>query len=125
MNTPIEEAKRYMANAKAILSEKAGKLEHFYTDKKYVKLAGHAAYSAVLVALDSVFADGKKGRKNVEWYRDQLSLENKKMLSYFVSAYDTLHLAMGYDGNPNAKVAKAGLDDAERIIKWVETTRRN
>lgn len=125
MNTPIEEARRYMANAKAILSEKAGKLEHLYTDKKYVKLAGHAAYSAVLVALDSVFTEAKKGRKDVEWYQDRLSQKNKKVLGYFVSAYDTLHLAMGYDGNPNAKVAKAELEDAERIIKWAEAIRGN
>jgi hypothetical protein len=28
---------------------------------------------------------------------------------------------MSYDGNPNAKVAAAGLEDAQIIIDWVET----
>ena len=121
MDTHIKEAKRYIANAKELLSEKAGREAHLYTDKKYVRLAGHAAYSGVLVALDGVFSDSKRGRKDVKWYRDQLSQKNKKMLGYFISVYDTLHLSMGYDGNPNAKVAKAGFDDAEKLIRWAQT----
>lgn len=121
MNTHIKEAKKYIANAKELLAEKAKKEDYLYTDKKYVKLAGHAAYSGVLVALDGVFDEAKKGRKDVKSYRDHLARKNKKMLGYFSSVYDTLHLSMGYDGNPNAKVAKAGLDDAERLIKWAQT----
>jgi len=35
------------------LSEKAGKEDGYYQDTKYVKLAGHAAYAGILVALDA------------------------------------------------------------------------
>jgi hypothetical protein len=28
---------------------------------------------------------------------------------------------MGYDGAPNAKAANLGLQDAEKIIDWVQT----
>ena len=49
-----------------------------------------------------------------------MSKLDRKILNVFVSAYDTFHLAMSYDGNPNAKVSKAGLEDAERILEWAK-----
>jgi len=50
---------------------------------------------------------------------------DKKLLTSFVAAYDTLHLSMSYDGNPSAKDTKAGLEDAESIINWIETRTAN
>ena len=50
---------------------------------------------------------------------------DKKVLGAFVSAYDTLHLSLGYDGNPSTDVATSGLKDAETIISWVETRTAN
>ena len=58
--SPAEEAQRYLDNAKEILSEKAGKEDGYYQDTKYVKLAGHAAYAVILVALDAYL--GRKRR---------------------------------------------------------------
>ena len=117
----IIEAHRYLDNAKEILRDKAKKEEGLYLDKKYVKLAGHAAYTGVLVALDGLFGIKKKGRKSVDWYQEELSKVDKKVLQRFNSAYEVLHLSMGYDGASNAKVAIAGIEDAEQIINWVET----
>ncbi|WP_254561230.1 DUF5618 family protein [Dyadobacter diqingensis] len=114
------EAKRHLTNARDILSDKARKENGYYQDRKYVKMAGHTAYAGVLVALDSVLGDKKRGRKSVEWYKEELGRQDKKILSAFLAAYDTLHLAMSYDGNLNSKVATAGLEDAEKIIAWVE-----
>lgn len=116
----IHEARRYLSNAKEIFREKALKEDGFYKDRKYVKMAGHTAYSGVLIALDAVFGDKKKGRKSVDWYKEELSGLDKKMLSTFIVAYDTLHLAMSYDGNLSAAVSREGLDLAERIINWAE-----
>lgn len=117
----ITEAKRYISNAKEILSEKAIKEDGYYKDRKYVKMAGHTAYSGVLVALDSVLGDKKKKtRKSVEWYQKELAHIDKKILSYFLDAYDILHLSMSYDGVLNATVSKEGLEAAERIINWAE-----
>jgi hypothetical protein len=121
MPNTVQEAKRYLDNAKEILREKAKKEIGFYQDKKYVKLAGHAAYTGVLVALDGLLENKTKGRKDVDWYKERLAILDKKVLNAFNGAYDTLHLAMGYDGNPIAEVSKAGLDTAESIINWVET----
>jgi hypothetical protein len=121
MPNTVQEAKRYLDNAKEILREKAKKEDGLYQDPKYVKLAGHAAYTGVLVALDTLFEEKGKGRKDVTWYKDNLSKLDKKALASFVAAYSTLHLAMSYDGNTDANVSMAGIKMAESIINWVET----
>jgi hypothetical protein len=117
----IIEAHRYLDNAKQILREKAKKEDGYYTDKKYVKMAGHTAYTGVLEALDGLFGIKKKGRKNVDWYQEELGKIDKKILNSFNVAYDALHLSMGYDGTKSAVIANEGLKEAERIINWVET----
>lgn len=116
----IDEARRYLSNAKEILREKAMKEDGLYKDRKYVKMAGHTAYVGVLEALDVVFGNKKKGRKSVDWYKKELAGMDRKMLNLFSTAYDTLHLAMSYDGNLSANISREGLDIAEKIIDWAE-----
>ena len=117
----IVEAHRYIENAKEILREKAHKEDGYYLDKKYVKMAGNTAYNGVLEALDGYFGIKKKGRKSVEWYQEELGKMDRKILTTFNSAYNMLHLLMGYDGELDEKVCKVGLEKAETIINWVET----
>ncbi len=62
----IQEAKRCLANAREILSEKGQKEDGLYQGIKYVKMAGHTAYTGVLVALDASLGKKMKGRKDVE-----------------------------------------------------------
>lgn len=122
----ISEARRHLANAKEILSEKAKKEDGRYQDKKYIKMAGHTAYTGVLLALDSLLGNKKKStRKSVEWYQHELSTIDKKMTGAFANVYEILHLSMGYDGAQNAKVAAIGLKEAENIINWTETRTQN
>lgn len=119
----LEEARIYLENAREILREKAKRTNGYYSKSKYVKMAGNTAWNGVLVALD-VYMQAKnmhkKGRKNVDDYRDLIARENLKMLKVFNSAYNYLHLLMGYDGDLNVKTAKTGLELAEEIIDWVE-----
>jgi hypothetical protein len=119
--TAIEDARRYIANAKDILSEKAQKEDGYYQDKKYVKMAGHTAYSGVLVALDELLGAKKKGRKSVEWYQKELSNLDKKITGSFAVTYEILHLSLGYDGTTDAELAQLGFKRANQIIDWVET----
>ena len=76
-DNPIQEAERYIQNARQLLSEKAGKDGDYYTDKKYIKMAGHTAWCGVLVALDAAFKvkDGmKKGqRPDIKDYQEAVS----------------------------------------------------
>jgi hypothetical protein len=116
----IAEAKRYIDNAKEILRDKANKKAGYYTDAKYVKMAGHTAYTGVLVALDGVFGRKSRGRKDIDWYRQQTQQWNKKLLPVLNSAYETLHLFLGYDGAKDARIAQIGIDNAEKIIKAAE-----
>ena len=116
----IVEAHRYLENAKEILREKAQKEDKYYKDAKYVKMAGNTAYNGLLVALDGLFGIKKKGRKSVDWYQEELEKIDRKILNAFNSAYEVLHLSMGYDGVLSAKIAAVGLEEAETIIKWVE-----
>ncbi|WP_373512481.1 DUF5618 family protein [Persicitalea sp.] len=119
----IEEAKQHLSNAREMLSEKGRKEDGLYKDIKYVKMAGHTAYAGVLVALDELLGKKTKGRKDVEWYKQQLAELDKKLFLSFVGVYDTLHLSMSYDGNPVAGSALAGLEEAAKIIDWVERRR--
>ena len=115
----INEAKRYIDNARGFLRDNARKENGVYQDTKYVKIAGHTAYSGVLIALDAVLPD-KGSRKSVEWYQKELSTIDKRVFASFLNVYHQLHIGMGYDGNPSAKMASMGLEDAEKIIHWVE-----
>ena len=73
------------------------------------------------MALNGYLRGIRKTRKSVEWYQAALAKEDKKLLTVFNSAYNMLHLLMGYDGELNVKVCKTGLEEAEKIISWVET----
>jgi len=121
-NNAIQEAERYLQNARQILSEKAGKDGDYYTDRKYVKLAGHAAWCGVLVALDAalkVKAAMKKGqRPDIKDYQSAIAKVDQKMSRTLMSSYDTLHKAMGYDGHLRYVIVQDGLKEAQWIIDW-------
>src|SRR5438552_15835473 len=107
---PIEEAKRYLANAKEILRTKGGNgVPGYYSDPKYVKMACNTAWSGVLVALDSKLpAKISKNRKSVETYKEYLATRNRKVFNDFLSAYNHLHLLGGYDGDLHKKTTQIG-----------------
>ena len=117
----ITEAKRYIDNAKDFLSNNAKKQYGLYQVKKYVKIAGHTAYSGILLALNELLGEkNKKTPKSVEWYQQELSRIDKSLLANFTTAYQVLHINMGYQGSKSAALAKVGLQEAGRIIRWVE-----
>ena len=120
--SPILEAERYIQNARQILSDKAGKDGDFYTDKKYIKMAGHTAWCGVLVALDAVLKVKehlKKGqRPDIKDYQEAISKIDKKMPRLLMNSYDTLHRTLGYDGNLRYKIVQDGLEEAQGLINW-------
>ena len=120
----IQEAQRYLTNAKEILSEKASKNGDYYNDSKYVKMAGDTAWKGVLLALDTVFNVKTKPRQrvSVDDYKAAVAKRNKHVLTYVHTGYQILHLYMGYDGVLSYQVCKTGLEEAEKIITWCEKT---
>ena len=121
LKNPIREAERYLQNARDILSEKAGKEGNSYTDKKYVRMAGHTAWCGVLEALDGILGiKSKRKRPHFEDYQEAVSKIDKKMNRPLLNVYETLHLVLGYDGNCSYKVVQAGLEDTKSFINWAE-----
>ena len=65
---PIEEARRYVANAQEII-QKANydPVLKIYTDNKYVKIAGNTLWNGCLIALDAVLhVKNGKGRPSID-----------------------------------------------------------
>jgi hypothetical protein len=122
LENPIREAERYLQNAKRILSEKAGKDGNYYSDKKYVKMAGNTAWNGVLVALDGVLDVQKnlksRQRPDIKDYQNAMAQKDNKMTRPLHSTYEILHLLLGYDGNLNYKVVQNGMEEAQNIIEW-------
>ena len=116
---PIAEARRYVMNAKDLLTEK-GQLDdeaQLYTDRKYVRMAGNTLWNGVLLILNETFhIDKKKGRLSIYDYRIIVGQNDKKLLSLLNRGYDTLHLAMGYDGNMEKTLCITGFQIANDII---------
>ena len=119
---PIREAERYLQNAKQILSDKAGKDGNYYSDKKYVKLAGHAAWCGVLTALDGALGVKtglkRKQRPDFKDYQEAVSKVDNRMNRPLLNSYETLHKVLGYDGNLNYTIVQSGLQEAQYIIDW-------
>ena len=126
---PIREAERYLQNARQMLSEKAEKDGKYYNDRKYVKMAGNTAWNGVLLALDSVLsvrANMKKGqRPEFNDYLEAISKIDKKMSRPLLATYESLHKALGYDGNPLYSFVQDSLNEAKIIIDWAEKQYNN
>jgi hypothetical protein len=115
------EAMRYVNNAVEILKNKAAKKDKFYSDKKYVRMAGNTLWNGVLEAMDYRFPEVKKRSKtrpSVYDYKEYLAKTNKKILTYFVATYEEAHLYMGYDGNLSYQIAKEAVENSKVIIEW-------
>ena len=120
---PADEARRYVDNARTLLSEKAGidPETQSYLDKKYVRMAGNTLWNGMLLILNATFNINKnKGRLSIKDYRNIIGNRDKILLDLANAAYDTMHLAMGYDGNLRKSVSQDGLLLADEIIKRCE-----
>ncbi len=118
------EAIRYMENAKESF-QKAGKEDNYYIDDKYVKTACGTAYNGVLKALDGYFilkevSKQKKGRKDRQYYEKSITVIDKKLLKYFETVYNVLHLTGYYDGETNVTVIQSGIKVAYDIIEKIK-----
>ena len=109
------EAMRYVENAKECL-KKAGKSGSYYSDPKYVKMAGNTLWNGVLVALAAKFP--VKGRPDIIKYRQEVGKVNKSKLKVLNAGYELCHLAMGYDGHLHAETIRIAVKTAEELIEW-------
>ena len=115
---PIEEARRYVANAKEVIKKANYDPElNIYTDGKYIKMAGNTLWNGCLIALDAALGISKgKGRPDIGNYRDAAAKRDRKLMAAIVAGYNTMHLSMGYDGTKGKKICDAGFEYADAII---------
>lgn len=117
--SPMDEARRYVDNARQTLKEN-GRLNvefHEYEDRKYVRAAGHYLLHAVFTALDAVFhVQNDQNRVDIDDYRMAVRQRDRKLLSLLNQAYQILHLYMGYDGVQNKTTCDEGFRLANEII---------
>ena len=118
LKDPIEEARRYMANAKEVIKKANYDPElNIYTDGKYVKMAGNTLWNGCLIALDAALDIRKgKGRPSIEKYKEAAAKRDRKLLAAIVAGYDFMHLTMGYDGSKGKKTCDTGFEYANDII---------
>lgn len=119
LENPVNEALRYVNNAKSLLKEH-GQLDEevkIYEDRKYVRMAGNTLWNGVLLILESVFQLKKKTKRpDAVDYKDAIVKRDGKLLKLFLLGYETMHLSMGYDGNPSKAVCDDGFRVANEII---------
>ena len=115
---PIEEARRYVANAEEVIKKASYDPElNRYSDGKYVKMAGNTLWSGCLIALDALFGiSRRKGRPDIRKYKEEAGKRDKRLLAAVVDGYNIMHLSMGYDGSNQKKVCDAGFEAANDII---------
>jgi len=115
---PIEEARRYVANAEEVIQKANYDPEmKRYTDGKYVKMAGNTLWNGCLIALDALFGINKrKGRPDIGKYKEAAGKRDKKLQAFLVDGYNTMHLSMGYDGIKDKKICDVGFEKARAII---------
>ncbi len=118
MENPIEEARRYVANAEDVIKKSGYDPEtKSYLDSKYIKTAGNILWCGCLIALESIFhVRTGKGRPSIEKYREAAKKRDKKLLQLMNNGYDVAHLSMGYDGVKSKKVCDTGFELTNDII---------
>jgi hypothetical protein len=112
------EALRYVENASQILSEKAKKEGKFYSDKKYVKMAGNTLWNGILLALDHKYPEIKKGKCRPDQSKYRQAIKDGKASKLFDAGYEICHLSMGYDGILYVNTVRDGLSIAKELISW-------
>ena len=117
---PIEEARRYVDNARTTLKEKGDLDEESgrYQDEKYVRSAGNFLWLGTLMALDAVFhvRKDRRTRVDIKDYIDAVSKRDLKLLDWVDDGYKVMHLSMTYDGVQNKKICDEGFEYARKII---------
>jgi len=112
------EAMRYVSNATQILTEKAKKDGKFYSDKKYVKMAGNTLWNGVLVALDHKYPEIRSGKGRPDQTKYRKVIKDGKASKMFDAGYEVCHLSMGYDGILYVDTVQSGVNLAKELISW-------
>jgi hypothetical protein len=122
----ISEAKRFLKNAKEILSKTEIEYGKIYKDPKATREAAGIAYLAALLAIDGyLISKGTPKDKlptSIDGYMDAVRKipRNGKLMANLITAYQNLHVFAYYRGGVNVDMIKAGIKSVEEIINILE-----
>jgi len=122
----IKEAKRFLKNAKEILSKTEIEYNRIYKDPKATREAAGIVYLAALLAIDGfLISKGTSPDKlptSIQGYMDAVKKipRNGKLMANLITAYQNLHILAYYRGGVNVDMIKAGLKSVEEIINILE-----
>jgi hypothetical protein len=122
----ISEAKRFLKNAKEILSKTEIEYGKIYKDPKATREAAGIAYLAALLAIDGyLISKGTPKDKlptSIDGYMDAVRKipRNGKLMANLITAYQNLHVFAYYRSGVNVDMIKAGLKSVEEIINILE-----
>jgi len=122
----IKEAKRFLKNAKEILSKTEIEYNRIYKEPKATREAAGIAYLAALLAIDGfLISKGTSPDKlptSIQGYMDAVKKipRNGKLMANLITAYQNLHILAYYRGGVNVDMIKAGLKSVEEIINILE-----
>ncbi len=123
----IQEAKRFLKNAKEILSRTEVEYGRIYKDPKATREAAGVAYLAALLAIDGyLISKGTPPDKlptSIQGYMDAVKKKiprNGKLMANLITAYQNLHIFAYYRGGVGVEMIKEGLKSVEEIIKILE-----
>jgi len=122
----IKEAKRFLKNAKEILSKTEIEYNRIYKDPKATREAAGIAYLAALLAIDGyLISKGTSPDKlptSIQGYMDAVKKipRNGKLMANLITAYQNLHILAYYRGGVGVEMIKEGLKSVEEIIKILE-----
>jgi hypothetical protein len=122
----ISEAKRFLKNAKEILSKTEIEYGKIYKDPKATREAAGIAYLAALLAIDGyLISKGTPKDKlpiSIDGYMDAVRKipRNGKLIANLITAYQNLHVFAYYRSGVNVDMIKAGIKSVEEIINILE-----
>jgi hypothetical protein len=122
----ISEAKRFLKNAKEILSKTEIEYGKIYKDPKATREAAVIAYLAALLAIDGyLISKGTSKDKlptSIDGYMDAVRKipKNGKFIANLITAYQNLHVFAYYRSGVNVDMIKAGIKSVEEIINILE-----
>jgi len=146
--TKLDEARRYLENAREIL-DNIGEEFGYYTDDKPVREAGHTAWIGILFATEYLLdawnpgcyipyaKSGEPQRPQFNSYLGCLSQLHRelmlkkphtakllaKAIKIFRGLYDEFHKSMGYDGKSKVSIISQEFLDAYEYLSLVEKIR--
>lgn len=124
--TRMEQASRYLDYARQIIVDRSAINQgtSYYLDAvfaKYAQLAGHTAYTGIVVALDTLFSPDLPTQQAVDWqwYKTKVATIDKHQSERFYSLYSIFRLSMECDGICDEEIATIGFREANRLFDWI------